>query len=252
MKKLLIAALIAGSLTLTACDDKEKNALIEQTQKQAQMIEQLNTQVDTLQKQVVDLAENQTIRVEPEVLFEKSETIKFDKTPSESSDDYAPESAEAKVSVKTIKTNMDWLTDLLINELIRQFTTEGQIGYYGYSGGAHGMYSTQFLNIDLTKKTLLDIDDVINPDQHDKLKELLWETYSNASNNETFTPKSEFYVEKDFYFSHDGITFIYPPYAIGSFAEGEKELTVYWWELKENKLLSPQFQNLTQYMMDVN
>ena len=90
MKKLLIAALIAGSLTLTACDDKEKNALIEQTQKQAQMIEQLNTQVDTLQKQVVDLAENQTIRVEPEVLFEKSETIKFDKTPSESSDDYAP------------------------------------------------------------------------------------------------------------------------------------------------------------------
>ena len=114
------------------------------------------------------------------------------------------------------------------------------------------MYSTQFLNIDLTKKNLLDIDDVINPDQHDKLKELLWETYSNASNNETFTSKSEFYVEKDFYFSHDGITFVYPPYAIGSFAEGEKELTVYWWQLKENKLLSPQFQNLTQYMMDVD
>lgn len=303
MKKLLIAALITGSLTLTACDDKEKNALIEQTQKQAQTIEQLNTQVDTLQKQVVDLAENQTIRVEPEVLFEKSETIKFDKTPSKSSDDYAPKSAEAKVSVKALKTNMDWLTDLLVNELIRQFTAEGQIkienkqqlvdylqtlyadsvkevkenkligmttnfnvkylgqreniatftiGYYSYYGGAHGMYSTQFLNIDLTKKTLLDIDDVINPEQHDKLKELLWETYSNASNNETFTPKAEFYVEKDFYFSHDGITFIYPPYAIGSFAEGEKELTVYWWELKENKLLSPQFQNLTQYMMDID
>lgn len=300
MKKLLITALIAGSLTLTACDDKEKNALIEQTQKQAQMIEQLNTQVDTLQKQVVDLAENQTIRVEPEVLFEKSETIKFD---NKSPNSLAPEEAEVKISVKSLKANMDWLTDLLVNELIRQFTAEGKvkienkqqfveylqthyadnvkevkefeligistnvdveylgqreniatftIGYYGYSGGAHGMYSTQFLNIDLTKKTLLDIDDVINPDQHDKLKELLWETYSNASNNETFTPKSEFYVEKDFYFSHDGITFIYPPYAIGSFAEGEKELTVYWWELKENKLLSPQFQNLTQYMMDVN
>ena len=226
MKKLPIAALIAGSLTLTACDDKEKNALIEQTQTQAQMIEQLNTQVDTLQKQVVDLAENQAVHVEPEVLFEKSETIKFD---NKSPDSYAPESAEAKVSVKTLKTNMDWLTDLLVNELIRQFTAEGKvkienkqqfveylqtlyadsvkevkefeligmttnfdvkylgqreniatftIGYYGYSGGAHGMYSTQFLNIDLAKKALLDIDDVINPDQHDKLKELLWETYS--------------------------------------------------------------------------
>ena len=298
MKKLLIAALIAGSLTLTACDDKEKNALIEQTQTQAQMIEQLNTQVDTLQKQVVDLAENQAVHVEPEVLFEKSETIKFD---NKSPDSYAPESAEAKVSVKTLKTNMDWLTDLLVNELIRQFTAEGKvkienkqqfveylqtlyadsvkevkefeligmttnfdvkylgqreniatftIGYYGYSGGAHGMYSTQFLNIDLAKKALLDIDDVINPDQHDKLKELLWETYSNASNNETFTPKSEFYVEKDFYFSHDGITFVYPPYAIGSFAEGEKELTIHWGELKENKLLTPHFQSLTQHVVE--
>lgn len=298
MKKLLIAALIAGSLTLTACDDKEKNALIEQTQKQAQMIEQLNTQVDTLQKQVVDLAENQAVHVEPEVLFEKSETIKFD---NKSPDSYAPESAEAKVSVKTLKTNMDWLTDLLVNELIHQFTAEGKvkienkqqfveylqtlyadsvkevkefeligmttnfdvkylgqreniatftIGYYGYSGGAHGMYSTQFLNIDLAKKALLDIDDVINPEQHDKLKELLWETYSNASNNETFTPKSEFYVEKDFYFSHDGITFVYPPYAIGSFAEGEKELTIHWGELKENKLLTPHFQSLTQHVVE--
>lgn len=298
MKKLPIAALIAGSLTLTACDDKEKNTLIEQTQTQAQMIEQLNTQVDTLQKQVVDLAENQAVHVEPEVLFEKSETIKFD---NKSPDSYAPESAEAKVSVKTLKTNMDWLTDLLVNELIRQFTAEGKvkienkqqfveylqtlyadsvkevkefeligmttnfdvkylgqreniatftIGYYGYSGGAHGMYSTQFLNIDLAKKALLDIDDVINPDQHDKLKELLWETYSNASNNETFTPKSEFYVEKDFYFSHDGITFVYPPYAIGSFAEGEKELTIHWGELKENKLLTPHFQSLTQHVVE--
>ena len=79
MKKLLIATLIAGSLMLTACDDKEKTALSEQMQKQAQTIEQLNEQVKTLEKQVLDLAENQTIRVEPEGLFEKSETIKFDK-----------------------------------------------------------------------------------------------------------------------------------------------------------------------------
>ncbi|WP_109078333.1 DUF3298 domain-containing protein [Aggregatibacter kilianii] len=301
MKKLLIATLIAGSLMLTACDDKEKTALIEQAQKQAQTIEQLNTQVDNLQKQVVDLAENQAVRVEPEVLFEKSETVKFDKKPAEPSDGYVRESAEAKVSVKTLKTNMDWLTDLLLNELIRKFTAEGQdkieskqqfveqlqtlytdsvsyvknnealgrttnfnvkylgqkenlatftINYYGYFGGAHGMYSTEFLNIDLAKKNLLDIDEVINPDQHDKLKELLWNAYSNESNNETFTPKSEFYVPKDFYFSRDGIAFVYPPYAIGSFAEGEKELTLYWWQLKEEKLLMPQFDYLTENVVE--
>ena len=300
MKKLLVSALAVAGLTLTGCNDEEKNALSEQVKKQTQTIEQLNAQVNTLQRQVLDLAENQAIRVEPEVLFEKSETIKFD---NKSPDSLAPEEAEVKISVKNLKANMDWLTDLLVNELIRQFTVEGKVkienkqqfveylqtlyvdsvqevkefeligmstnvdveylgqreniatftmGYHNYSGGAHGMYFTHFVNVDLDKKALLDIDDVINPDQHDKLKELLWETYSNASNNETFTPKSEFYVEKDFYFSHDGITFVYPPYAIGSFAEGEKELTVYWWELKENKLLSPQFQNLTQYMMDID
>ncbi|KYK76247.1 hypothetical protein SA2149_02855 [Aggregatibacter actinomycetemcomitans serotype e str. SA2149] len=300
MKKLLIATLIAGSLMLTACDDKEKTALSEQMQKQAQTIEQLNEQVKTLEKQVLDLAENQTIRVEPEVLFEKSETIKFDK---KSADSYTPESGEVKVNVKTLKTGEDWLTDLLLNELIRQFTASGQvkienkqqfvewlqtlytdsvkevkdnemigsstefsvkylgqreniatftISYSGYSGGAHGMYSTQFLNIDLAKKALLDIDDVINPEQHQKLKDLLWDAYRDSNNEaEPFTQKDGgFYVSKDFYFSRNGVTFVYPPYAIGSFSEGEKELTIYWWQLKENDLINPQFSALAKSVIE--
>ena len=300
MKKLLIATLIAGSLMLTACDDKEKTALSEQMQKQAQTIEQLNEQVKTLEKQVLDLAENQTIRVEPEVLFEKSETIKFDK---KSADSYTSESGEVKVYVKTLKTGEDWLTDLLLNELIRQFTASGQvkienkqqfvewlqtlytdsvkevkdnemigsstefsvkylgqreniatftISYSGYSGGAHGMYSTQFLNIDLAKKALLDIDDVINPEQHQKLKDLLWDAYRDSNNEaEPFTQKDGgFYVPKDFYFSRNGVTFVYPPYAIGSFSEGEKELTIYWWQLKENDLINPQFSALAKSVIE--
>ena len=72
MKKLLVSALAVAGLTLTGCNDEEKNTLSEQVKKQTQTIEQLNAQVNTLQRQVLDLAENQAIRVEPEVLFEKS------------------------------------------------------------------------------------------------------------------------------------------------------------------------------------
>ena len=124
MKKLLVSALAVAGLTLTGCNDEEKNTLSEQVKKQTQTIEQLNAQVNTLQRQVLDLAENQAIRVEPEVLFEKSETIKFD---NKSPNSLAPEEAEVKISVKSLKANMDWLTDLLVNELIRQFTAEGKV-----------------------------------------------------------------------------------------------------------------------------
>ena len=56
MQKLLISALAVAGLTLTGCNDEEKNALSEQVKKQTQTIEQLNAQVNTLQRQVLDLA----------------------------------------------------------------------------------------------------------------------------------------------------------------------------------------------------
>ena len=301
MKKLLVSALAVAGLTLTGCNDEEKNALSEQVKKQTQTIEQLNAQVNTLQRQVLDLAENQAIRVEPEVLFEKSESIKFDKTPSESSDDYAPESGEAKVSVKALKTNMDWLTDLLVNELIRQFTAEGKVkienkqqfveylqtlyvdsvqevkefeligistnvdveflgqreniatftmGYHHYSGGAHGMYSTQFVNIDLDKKAVIRLDDVFTKAEQNKVKALLWEIYQNESRGdngerqEPFTAKADFYLSDNFYFSQDGIVFVYPPYALGPYAAGEKELRLSLYRDEVKALLTPAFKFL--------
>lgn len=298
MKKLLVSALAVAGLTLTGCNDEEKNALSEQVKKQTQTIEQLNAQVNTLQRQVLDLAENQAIRVEPEVLFEKSETIKFD---NKSSNSLAPEEAEVKISVKSLKANMDWLTDLLINELIRQFTVGGKvkienkqqfveylqtlyvdsvqevkefdligmstnvdveylgqreniatftIGYHNYSGGAHDMYFTHFVNVDLDKKAVIQLDDVFAKAQQSKVKTLLWEIYQNESRGdngerqEPFTAKADFYLSDNFYFSQDGIVFVYPLYALGPYAEGEKELRLSLYDDEVKALLTPAFKFL--------
>lgn len=298
MKKLLVSALAVAGLTLTGCNDEEKNSLSEQVKKQTQTIEQLNAQVNTLQRQVLDLAENQAIRVEPEVLFEKSETIKFD---NKSPNSLAPEEAEVKISVKSLKANMDWLTDLLVNELIRQFTAEGKVkienkqrfveylqthyadnvkevkefeligistnvdveylgqreniatftmGYHHYSGGAHGMYSTQFVNVDLDKKAVIRLDDVFTKAEQNKVKALLWEIYQNESRGdngerqEPFTAKADFYLSDNFYFSQDGIVFVYPPYALGPYAAGEKELRLSLYDDEVKALLTPAFKFL--------
>ena len=115
MKKLFIAVLVAGVMGLTACHDKD-------TQKQTETIAQLNEQVATLQKQVADLAENQMIRVEPEVLLQKTEKI-----PSSTSEGNDQEWHQGKFDITTLKTSSDWLTELLLNEVIKRFGVDKNI-----------------------------------------------------------------------------------------------------------------------------
>lgn len=295
MKKLLIATLIAGSLMLTACDDKEKTALTEQAQKQAQTIEQLNAQVDNLQKQVANLTENQAIRVEPEVLFQKSEVI----SPTRGTEDASLN--KVKFDITMLKTNSDWLNTLLLNEIFARFNVEGQpkiedrqqlvarlendmaetlkeakeyemmaaetkismaylgqrenlatftLQSYSYSGGAHGMYSTDYITVDLDKKAAIKLDDIFAKPQQEKMKALLWNIYQNeyrGDNGELqqpFTAKADFYVSENFYFAQNDIVFVYPPYAIGAYAEGEKELRLSLYNEEVKALLTPAFEFL--------
>ena len=274
MKKLFIAVLVAGVMGLTACHDKD-------TQKQAETIAQLNEQVATLQKQVADLAENQMIRVEPEVLFQKTE----------------------KIPSTTLKTSSDWLTELLLNEIIKRFGVDKNIKidnkqqfieflqqnmadalkeakeyemsayetqmlteYLGqreniatftifshnYTGGAHGLYGTDFVLVDLKKKAVIKVEDIFVKSAQDKLKSLLWERYRNQYRNEQgeliepFMSKDDFYVSENVYFSREGITFVYPPYALGSYAEGEKKLNLSFYEKDLKSILTPEFQFLAK------
>ena len=208
-----------------------------------------------------------------------------------------------KFDITTLKTSSDWLTELLLNEVIKRFGVDKNIKidnkqqfieflqhnmadalkeakeyemsayetqmlteYLGqreniatftifshnYTGGAHGLYGTDFVLVDLKKKAVIKVEDIFVKSAQDKLKSLLWERYRNQYRNEQgeliepFMSKDDFYVSENVYFSREGITFVYPPYALGSYAEGEKELTLSFYENDLKSILTPEFQFLVK------
>ena len=107
-----------------------------------------------------------------------------------------------------------------------------------YTGGAHGMYSTRYLNIDTDKQVIIKLSDLLSEKEQATLKETLWNHYVeewkqlSGDNSEPFTTKADLTFSDEFYFSESGITFVYPPYALGPFVMGEIELTLYWDDIR--------------------
>ncbi|OOH89340.1 DUF3298 domain-containing protein [Pasteurellaceae bacterium 15-036681] len=114
-----------------------------------------------------------------------------------------------------------------------------------YTGGAHGMYYTRYLNVDINKQALITLDTLIAPKNQAKLKELLWESYASerigtdGKMEQPYAEKADFRISDEFYFTPYGITFVYPPYELGSFAEGEIEVPVSFYQL--NELVNPEY-----------
>lgn len=122
--------------------------------------------------------------------------------------------------------------------------------YDEYSGGAHNNYHTNYFNIDVNKKRIILLDDLLSPVKQVELSAILWRYYQQRNppdangQYETFTPQQDFYLSEDFLFTDEGVKFIYPPYALGPFAEGEISLTVPWYEI--NQLLNTEYQRKPQ------
>jgi hypothetical protein len=112
-----------------------------------------------------------------------------------------------------------------------------------YLGGPHGTYSTRYLNFDVDKKTLLSLNDVFPRDNQKKLKDLLWENYkaktTSTENENTFVSKEKFHISTEFYFSPDGINFVYAPAVLTPFEKGETTLQLYWADI--DKIITPEY-----------
>ena len=112
-----------------------------------------------------------------------------------------------------------------------------------YLGGPHGTYSTRYLNFDVDKKTLLSLNDVFPRDNQKKLKDLLWENYkaktTSTENENTFVSKEKFHISTEFYFSPDGINFVYAPAVLTPFEKGETTLQLYWADV--DKIITPEY-----------
>lgn len=110
-----------------------------------------------------------------------------------------------------------------------------------YLGGPHGTYSTRYLNFDSNKKALLQLDTVIPRDKQKKLKDLLWENYKNkvSTDENTFVSKENFHISPEFYFSPDGVNFVYAPAILAPFSKGEITLQLYWADM--DGIIEPQY-----------
>jgi len=114
MKKTFISALILTALfTVTGCEDKEAKATIEQ---QTQTIAQLTAE-NTQLKAEKEKAEKviPAIIAQDDVIFDKEETIKYPKSAKE--DEYAPTEGKLHYSISTLKTNIEWLDTLLLEQI---------------------------------------------------------------------------------------------------------------------------------------
>ncbi|MCD7900531.1 MAG: DUF3298 and DUF4163 domain-containing protein [Bacteroides sp.] len=109
-----------------------------------------------------------------------------------------------------------------------------KIYYTEYTGGAHGIYATTFLNYDLKNLHQLTLDDIFTGDYTEALTDLLWNQLimqNKLTSREDLedigygltgelTPTENFYLDKD------GITFFYNIYDFTPYVMGETEITL--------------------------
>ena len=115
MKNTLIATLISSVILLTGCQDKDTEAKIKQLN---QTVAQLSAENTKLKEQIEKTVP--AIFVENDEIFNQSEIIKH----SKSKEDYQPEETKIEYSISTIKTNIDWLNDLLWKKLTENEETK--------------------------------------------------------------------------------------------------------------------------------
>ena len=318
MKKSRLAILLTMTFILAGCDDANLSQKVIETEKQFVQLQadykKAQTDLTTKENELNALKADYTklsaeyselqkrstsfpaLQVEITKLIDKSETLKFPKNPK---DEFAREESKVSVFANTAITHIEWLDQLLLQELLKLYLTKdesekvnltavkpqdiverfekiyqelekdakeykpfameesvytqylGQRNHivsftqstYTFTGGAHGTGYTNYLNIDTNKKALITLNDVISEKNQAKLKALLWETYTSERSSEEqkplFVEKKDFRISDNFYFSNDGIVFVYPVYELGAYAEGEIELAINYYQL--NELLAPEF-----------
>ncbi len=104
-----------------------------------------------------------------------------------------------------------------------------------YTGGAHGMYTTNFFNMDLNTLRLLQLDDLFGvPDYHEIVTDLIWNqlmAMHNVTSHEAledlgYGVNGEVAPTENFYLSAEGITFYYNVYDIAPYSNGPVSVTI--------------------------
>lgn len=118
--------------------------------------------------------------------------------------------------------------------------------YYAYMGGAHGLYSTRFIPVDIRTGQEIKLDDVLLPSGKAKLNKLLarqirWQ--AKLKPNEPLTEaglfENKIEANDNFFVTATGIGFNYTPYEIAPYAAGELQYFISFKDLEND--LQPVF-----------
>ena len=109
-----------------------------------------------------------------------------------------------------------------------------------FTGGAHGVYFTNFFNIDLNTNRRLLLSDIFTGDYQEAVSNLIWEALMKKENVKSrdaledmgYGALGPIMPIDNFYLSPQGITFYYNIYDIAPFAMGPTEVMVPYSQLK--------------------
>lgn len=108
--------------------------------------------------------------------------------------------------------------------------------YEEYTGGAHGIYTTHFLNLNLKTMKPVHLNDLFTADANEALTDLLWNQLMAdnrvASREELedlgYTSTGELTPTENFFLSKEGITFYYNVYEIAPYVMGPIQISLPW------------------------
>ena len=109
-----------------------------------------------------------------------------------------------------------------------------RIDFNEYTGGAHGMYTSLFLNFDLKNMHQLVLDDIFTGDYRDTLSDLLWNQLMADQNVKTraelenmgYGSTGDLIPTENFYLGKEGVTFYYNVYEFTPYVMGAVEITL--------------------------
>ncbi|OOS00091.1 DUF3298 domain-containing protein [Canicola haemoglobinophilus] len=113
---------------------------------------------------------------------------------------------------------------------------------YSFYGGPHPFRNAYYQNIDINKRKVIEVNDIVSQHQQEKLKEILWKDYNHIliqKNIDNYIAKEDFTISKQFYFDDNGITFVYQPYELLPYAYGYTILVVGWEQIQD--IINPEY-----------
>lgn len=134
---------------------------------------------------------------------------------------------------------LGWYFDGVVEPLITSDTLISlQVNSESFTGGAHGSYSTNFVNVDPATGTAYLLDALLKAGYEDELNKLAAEDLSSQRIDTDSTGTSDqfpanFKLNDNYGFRKEGIVFFFNTYEIGSYAEGPTEILIPYEKLRD-------------------